>query len=196
MLMILYLINFGYLVDLPNAYVIPQGSYELTFRFAPQGEVISRLNVSPFQNFAFGLSYGAKNVIGSGDPSYHKAPGVQAKLGTTQRMISAALGYDSEQYTDSIIGIYGVLGMNLWQTIMPCVGVNYHKELQVFCGADIGLIELINLSLEGIFKKGDFNMNCGIKCIFEQKVTFEFDIENIFKDNPVRVLKFSYTEYI
>ena len=111
-------------------------------------------------------------------------------------MISAALGYDSERYSDAMVGVYGVLGLNMWQAVIPCIGINYNDELRAFCGADIGVFELLNLSLESVFKKDDCTVNCGLKWIFEQKVTFEFDIQNIFDDNPVRVLKFSYTEYI
>lgn len=199
MLIILYLINFGSLVDSPNSYVIPEGCYDLTFRFAPQGEVISRIGVSPFENFSFGISYGAQNVIGSGDPSYHKGPGVQLKLGATQQMLSFALGYDSEQYADSVIGIYGVLGLNLWESIIPCIGINYHEELQAFCGTELGVLNPLNLSFEGILKKDVFILNCGLKWVFEQKVALEFDIKNVLnvlKEKPVRILKFSYTEYI
>ncbi len=191
----LFLFNLGYLVDFPTTYISPVGSSELEFRFGAEGKVIGRIGVSPFENFVFGVSYGGENILGSGSPVYHSSPGVQIKFGTQASKLSFAIGFDSEKYEDSPIGIYGVVGGDLGWKLIPYGGVNYRDSLGVFFGAEAGISNFMSIVSEGFFKK-DFILNAGIRWKFEEQVILEFDFKDILGGEPVRALKFSYVGYI
>lgn len=196
MLILLFLFDLGYLVDQPTTYVPPPGSYELEFRIGANGKVIGRIGVSPFESFVFGISYGGEKILGSGTPIYNSSPGVQAKWGAASSKYSFAIGYDSEKYGNSPAGVYGVLGGDLGWKLIPYLGINYHDSLGAFCGMEAGLSPSASLSVEASLKKDSFIFNSGIRWIFEQRVVLEFDFKDIFSEQLIRAIKFSYIEYI
>jgi len=195
-LILLTFFNFGYLVNFPTTYIPAVGSSELEFRFGAKGKVIGRIGVSPFENFFFGISYGGENILGSGTPTYHSSPGVQIKFGTQSSKLSFAVGFDSEKYEGSPTGFYGVLGGDLGWALIPYGGVNYQDSLGVFFGAEAGISNSLSLVSEGSFKKDNFILNAGLRWKFEEQVILEFDFKDILSKEPIRALKFSYTEYI
>lgn len=87
------------LIDVPTAGVLNRGNVGLNFYFMPMGVLISRIEVGVFDNFSFGISYGASNFIGVGSPEWYKLPGVNVKfrvLEETESVPSIALGFDSQ----------------------------------------------------------------------------------------------------
>ncbi|MDI6839693.1 MAG: hypothetical protein QMD71_02375 [bacterium] len=158
--------------------------------------MIGQVGISPFERFTFGISYGGEKVIGTGTPNWHKSPGVQAKVGITAPRVSFAVGFDSEPYDDSSKGIYGVFGGDLGGKFIPYFGVNYYKWLEAFYGVETGLSKEAKLLLEGYVKHDSFILNTGIRWAFEDRITLELSFKNLLGDEVIRVLKFSYTDYI
>ncbi len=193
-LITLFLFNLGYLVDFPTTYISSVGSPELEFRFGANGKVIGRMGISPFENFVFGISYGGEKILGSGTPACHSSPGIQIKCGAQAMKFSLAIGFDSEKYSDSPIGVYGVLGGDLGWKIIPYGGVNYKDSLGVFFGAEAGILNSISIVSEGYFNN-DFILNAGIRWKFEEQVILEFAFKGVLNKEPIRVLKFSYIGY-
>lgn len=196
-MIIIFLLNLGYFVDLPTTYITPRGSYELEFRIGDEGSIIGKIGASPIQSFMFGISYGGKKIIGKGTPQYNSSPEIQAKWGVAAPKLSLAMGYDSESYGNSPIGVYGVLGGDLRWKLIPYIGVGYRDYLKPFCGVEAGFFPSASLTMEGYFDKDKkFFTNGGIRWMFEQQVMVEFDFKDIFSDQPIRTLKFSYIGYI
>ncbi|MDD2889108.1 MAG: hypothetical protein PHE49_00520 [bacterium] len=202
-MLILFIINAGYLVDMPNSYIPEKGTYEISMTITPENSFIAQISGVLLENFSIGTSYGGSGIIGHGTPTYHKTPGVQVKMGMQKQPISASIGFDSEQYYDEPVWLYGVIGGNLMGRIIPCIGVNYYKHLNGFCGVEAGLSNLASVAGEWLVSKGDTNkyvstINLGLRLKVEDKVTFEIffkDISN--KEIGVsRGVRFSYSAFI
>lgn len=190
-----FLINFGYLIDMPSTYVLNRGSYDLTVRLEPDGGMIGHITVSPFDNFMFGMSYGGKHIIGYGTPDWNASPEFQAKLGISTPMISFAIGFDSQVYMDSALGLYGVLGGNLGGKVIPYLGVGYRSKTQFFLGTEVGLARGFSFLAEGLLKN-KFILNVGLRWVFADRIILEFDLKDVTGKQIGRILKFSYTDYI
>ncbi|MCK4353339.1 hypothetical protein KAW65_08045 [candidate division WOR-3 bacterium] len=197
-----FLFNLGYLVDLPNTYILPQGGYDITIRLEPDGGMIARIGMSPFEGFMFGISEGGKYIIGAGTPEWHSSPGIQAKFGIKIMPVSFAIGFDSEEYSsrETSLGIYGVIGGDLEGKIIPYLGVNYYKKVgegfnpRFWGGCEAGISKSISLLAEGLFHD-KFIFNLGLRWIFRDRIMLEFDFKDAFNNN-IRTIKFSYTDYI
>lgn len=88
-----------YLIDMPTAGVIKKGNVGTSFYLMPNGVFIPQLDVGVFDNFSFGISYGASNFIGVGSPKWYKLPGVNIKIKIieeSETTPSIALGFDSQ----------------------------------------------------------------------------------------------------
>lgn len=88
-----------YLIDMPTAGVLKKGNVGTSFYLMPEGVFIAQLDVGVFDNFSFGISYGASNFIGVGTPSWYKLPGVNIKvkvLEETETMPAISIGFDSQ----------------------------------------------------------------------------------------------------
>lgn len=87
------------LIDMPTAGILEKGFVGVTMDVMPDGVVISKLEVGVFTNFSFGLSYGAANLIGSGDPDWYNSPGINARLrllNETEKAPAITLGFDTQ----------------------------------------------------------------------------------------------------
>ncbi len=87
------------LVDMPTAGILEKGFVGITMDVMPAGVVISKLEVGVFTNFSFGLSYGAANLIGSGNPDWYSLPGINARIrlfDETETIPAITLGFDSQ----------------------------------------------------------------------------------------------------
>ncbi|MBI4721764.1 MAG: hypothetical protein HY769_01980 [Candidatus Stahlbacteria bacterium] len=195
-MLFIFLFNLGYSVDLPTTYISSRGSYTTEFRISEKGKLIGSIGIVPINNFVFGLSYGGEGIIGSGTPKYNSSPGIQAKCGFAGPKFSMAIGYDSETYGTSPLGVYGVLGGDLSWKLIPYIGVGYHDYTKPFCGLEIGVLPSAILVMEGYLEEGNFLFNGGIRWIFEQQIMIEFDFKDVFSHQPIRALKFSYMGYI
>jgi len=97
----LYEAPFTDLVDLPTAGSLPRGAYSLGVRVAPGGGVICGVRVGVTSYVGVGLTYGAGNAIGTGEPDWNDRVELDVKLRVAdeQRVIPAiAVGYDSRGY--------------------------------------------------------------------------------------------------
>jgi hypothetical protein len=157
------------LIDVPAAGMLDRGYVGVGVDVMPQGVLITKLEVGPFNNFNFGISYGAGNFIGTGKPNWYKLPGINVKIrivNETQAFPAIAFGFDSqgkgeyigsiwkedqwvsvERYKIKSRGFYGAVSKNF-----------------VFLGY-FGMHGAINYSLEN--KDGDKDLNLSLIHISE-----------------------------
>jgi len=95
--------HFEQLVDVQSAYTLPRAAYSIGMRVVPNGGVLLGLRVGIAPYLHVGLSYGAENVVGSGDPVWNERVELEVKLrvaedGQFGPVPSIALGYDSRGY--------------------------------------------------------------------------------------------------
>ncbi|MCK4680813.1 hypothetical protein KAT82_06780 [bacterium] len=86
------------LVDVQTAYTLPRAGYSLRVRVVPEGGVWTgfAIGVSPY--VSAGVSYGAGNVIGSGEPDWDNEIEFELKIRLAEEydiMPGLAMGYDS-----------------------------------------------------------------------------------------------------
>jgi len=87
------------LIDMPSAGILEKGFVGVSMDVMPYGVLISKIEVGVFTNFCFGISYGAGNLIGSGDPDWFEWPGINAKLrllNETTGTPAITIGFDSQ----------------------------------------------------------------------------------------------------
>lgn len=88
-----------YLIDMPTAGILDKGLVGVEVNLLPEGVLVSRIQVGVFKNFSFGISYGAGNFIGSGEPNWYKLPGIclRARISEEdERNPAITLGFDSQ----------------------------------------------------------------------------------------------------
>jgi hypothetical protein len=89
------------LVDFPTAYGLPRGMYSMGIRAVPAGGVIAGLAVGVTDYLLVGVSYGAGNVVGSGEPDWDDRIEFDVKLAFAEEATaipSMAVGFDSRGY--------------------------------------------------------------------------------------------------
>ncbi len=87
------------LIDMPTAGVLEKGFVGVSLNMLPFGVLVSKIEVGVFDNFSFGISYGAANLIGTGDPDWYKLPGISVKFRIIDEMLAIpaiTLGFDSQ----------------------------------------------------------------------------------------------------
>jgi hypothetical protein len=95
--------HFEQLVDVQSAHTLPRAAYSLGMRVVPNGGVLLGLRVGITPYLHVGLSYGAENVVGSGDPVWNERVELEVKLrvaedGQFGPVPTIAVGYDSRGY--------------------------------------------------------------------------------------------------
>lgn len=93
--------NYEYrsLVDMPTSGVMKKGYVGSLVDILPNGTVVAKLEAGVFENLSFGISYGGGNIIGAGNPSWYKLPGVdfRYKIFSENLVVpSVTLGFDSQ----------------------------------------------------------------------------------------------------
>jgi hypothetical protein len=93
--------SFVRLVDLQTAHTLPRAAYALNVRVGPGGSLTTGMviGVTPYINV--GASYGAGNVIGSGEAEWDNEIEFELKLRLAEEfdvMPGLAVGYDSRGY--------------------------------------------------------------------------------------------------
>lgn len=89
------------LVDLQTAHGLPRGAYSLGVRVVPDGGLVAGLRVGLAPYLLVGVSYGAGNVVGSGEPAWEDRVEFDVKLRLAEEygaIPALALGYDSRAY--------------------------------------------------------------------------------------------------
>ncbi len=95
--------HFEQLVDVQSAHTLPRAAYSLGVRVVPNGGVLLGLRVGITPYLHVGLSYGAENVVGSGEPIWNDQVELEVKLrlaedGQFGPVPGIAVGYDSRGY--------------------------------------------------------------------------------------------------
>jgi hypothetical protein len=87
------------LIDLSTAGLLKSGDIGISFQNMPKGVIITTAELGVIKNFNLGISYGASNLIGVGNPLWYKNPGyhIKIKLFTETRALpSFVLGFNSQ----------------------------------------------------------------------------------------------------
>jgi len=205
MLLTFFLFSF-YLIDQPDIDFLNHGEYGLELRFGPGGEIIGYGALGLFDRLSFGMSYGASNLIGAGNPGFYKLPGVQVGLLVFEQAMmlpTVICGFDNQGYGVYDSSRYDIMSKGLYFNIgekfeypdlliAPNIGVNYSFEqggrLDLFCGIKfkIGSTQLMldytpNFSDSRDNNKGYFN--AGIRFIFYEQTFFEFALRDLLDNS-------------
>lgn len=166
------------LIDMPTAGVLEKGFVGITMDAMPAGVVITKLEVGVFTNFSFGFSYGADNLIGSGNPGWYDLPGINARLRVfdeTETMPAITLGFDSQGK-----GIYDK-ELKRFEIKSPGFFAAIAKNFEL-----LGYLSLhggINYSLERDDDDKDLNGWIGVEKTIGGRVSFFAEYDFAINDN-------------
>lgn len=88
-----------YLIDMNTAGLLSRGMFAISTEHLPDGVFILKIDVGIFNQFNFGIAYGASNFIGRGDMKFYNYPGVNVKFRVFEEEVSfpaILLGFDSQ----------------------------------------------------------------------------------------------------
>ncbi len=95
--------RFPQMVDLPTAHAIPRAAYSIGARMGPRGSLIGGLRIGITDYLYAGVSYGARNVIGTGAPDWENRVEFDFKVRLADEatsVVGLAIGFDSRGYGD------------------------------------------------------------------------------------------------
>ncbi|HEX2984085.1 MAG TPA: hypothetical protein VHO28_11135 [Ignavibacteriales bacterium] len=177
------------LIDMPAAGMIDRGYVGVGVDVMPQGVLITKIEVGPFNNFNFGISYGAGNFIGDGKPDWYKLPGVNIKIrivNETESFPAIAFGFDSQGKGEYIESIWN-------EEHDEWVGVDRYKiKSRGFYGAVsknfnflgyFGMHGAINYSLERKDGDKDLNFSFGFEKTIGDQISVVTEYDFAFNDN-------------
>lgn len=96
------------LVDMNTAGILKKGMFAVSTEQLPEGVFILKMDVGIFDQFNFGISYGASNFVGKGEMKFYRYPGVNVRFRVFDEETSfpaITLGFDSQgkgKYVDSL----------------------------------------------------------------------------------------------
>ncbi len=175
------------LIDVPAAGMLDRGYVGVGVDVMPQGVLITKLEVGPFNNFNFGISYGAGNFIGTGKPDWYKLPGVNVKIrivNETESFPAIAFGFDS-QGKGEYIG-------SIWKDTQSVSVDRYKIKSRGFYGAVsknfvflgyLGMHGAINYSLENKDGDKDLNFSFGFEKTIGDQISIIAEYDFAFNDN-------------
>lgn len=197
-----------YMIDQPDIYFLKHGNYSLQMRFGPGGEIIGYAHIGLWDRFSFGLSYGASNLIGAGNPEFYKEPGIQARILLIEQSFmvpGVIIGFDNQGYGEYDSTRYDIMSKGLYcqigevfeypgLEIVPNFGINYSFEengrIDIFGGIRFGVGStyiIIDYS-PNLYDNRDQNkgyLNTGIRFVFYEQLFFEFALRDLL-DNSDR----------
>jgi hypothetical protein len=167
------------LIDTPTAGTLMRGSFQTEIRAYSNGGLLGSIDVGITDRLMLGLSYGATNLIGTGDVDGNPQPGVHLRYRMFEEnlmMPALSIGYDSqgygtyidstERYSEKSPGIFVSASKNFifLGTFGLHGGVNYSlenkdgdKDLNLFCGFDKSINPELLLIAEYDFAMNDNN---------------------------------------
>jgi hypothetical protein len=207
MVLILFLINLNlYYVDQPYLTFLDHGKFDIQLRFGPGGEILGFFNLGIWDRFGFGISYGASNLIGAGDPEFYEIPGVQVKILALEDHIAPQVlfGYDNQGYGSYNGTRYDIMSKGLYCLIgkrftypnvefVPSLGFNYcledNNRFDLFVGFEclFGSSSALifdyspNLNDDTDQNKGYFNL--GLKFILYEEIFFEIALRDLLDNS-------------
>lgn len=221
MLLMLFVFNL-FLIDQPDIIIPDHGVYGLQFRFGPTGDVITYGTLGLFNRLSLGVSYGASNMINSGNPDFYSQPGVQIRIKAIEEngyLPTLIFGLDNQgygaynngRYQIMSKGIYFQVGKNIEYpdiAFIPNFGMNYCFEsdgrLDIFFGIKFSIkssVEVIfdyssNIDDELDQNKGYFNT--GLNLILHHDVFFQFALRDLLDNGHDqqlnRMIKFGFSQ--
>lgn len=209
MVLVLLLFNLYY-VDQPYAIIPNHGIFDMQLRFGPEGGILGSFSIGIWDRLSLGISYGASNLIGAGDPEFYEQPGVQIRILAVQEEIltpTVILGFDnqgfgafdqeSRRYAIMSKGLYCQTGKSFefsGMKITPSLGINYALEQEHRFDMFMGLEALFGSTTALLFEYSpnfgdplDQNkgyMNCALRFIFYEQLFFEFAVRDLL-DNSI-----------
>ncbi len=207
MILMLFVISMYY-VDQPYVAVPGHAEFEIELRFGPQGEILGFFDIGVMDRLSFGISYGANNLLGAGDPEFYEIPGVQGRIiAIEQGLLTPRVilgfdsqgygGYDGTRYTIRSKGLYSQIGKAFGFKgieILPSLGVNYcfegENHFDLFCGLETmfgsssALIVDYTPNFEDDLDQNNGYLNTSLKLIFYQGLFFEFALRDLLGNSP------------
>ncbi|HTR82784.1 MAG TPA: hypothetical protein VMM58_14240 [Bacteroidota bacterium] len=166
-----------YVIDTPTAGLLKRGAFAMDVDFFQNGGMTVGLSAGALDRLMFGISYGGSGIIGQGNISMQKLPGINVKyrlIDETIAMPAIAFGFDSqgkETYIDSTErfkiksrGFFAAASKNysLAGNLSIHGGTNYslenkdgNKALDFFAGVEKSLGSDISLLFEYDFGLND-----------------------------------------
>lgn len=209
MALMLFLFNLFY-VDQPYLGVPGHAEFDVELRFGPEGEILGFFNIGIWDRFGVGISYGASNLIGSGDPEFYEIPGIQVRIEAIEQGILiplALVGFDNQGYGgyDSDSGRYVIMSKGLYCQlgktfsypsieIVPSLGVNYCFEgenrfdmffgMKTQFGSNSALMIDYSPNFNDDTDKNKGYLNMSLRLIFYEELFFEFALRDLLDNNP------------
>lgn len=214
MILVFYLLSSLYYVDQPYPSVPAHAEFDVELRFGPQGEILGFFQIGIWDRFDVGISYGASNFIGAGDPEFYEIPGVQVRIVAIEEVLflpSFLLGFDSQgyggydgaRYDIMSKGIYGQVSKSYASSlieVVPSIGVNYSFEgdhrFDMFAGikAQFGTSSALMVDYSPNFNderdQDNGYLNVSLMFIFYEESFFEFALRDLL-DNSGNDLQFN-----
>ena len=164
--------------DKPTAGILEKGFVGVSLDMLPMGVVISKIEVGVFENFSFGISYGAANLIGTGDPEWYKLPGINVKFKMINEQLtvpSITLGFDSQGK-----GLY-FNDLNRYEIKSPGFYIAAAKNFEIF--GYLSLHAILNYSLEREDGDKDINFAVGVEKTLGPQISVIAEYDLASNDN-------------
>ncbi len=166
------------LIDKPTAGILEKGFVGVSLDMLPMGVVISKIEVGVFENFSFGISYGAANLIGTGDPKWYKLPGINVKFKMINERLtvpSITLGFDSQGK-----GLY-FDDLKRYEIKSPGFYVAAAKNFEIF--GYLSLHAILNYSLEREDGDKDIDFAVGVEKTLGPQISVIAEYDLASNDN-------------
>lgn len=214
------------LIEIPTADVLMRADYNMNFHFWPEGGLLFQGAIGVLDRLMMGVSYGAGNVIGEGDPLWNPDAKIKIKFKifeVTGFIPSFAIGYNSQGYgnynkTDKRFarkskGFFAVASRELpiWEPLRLHAGMNrsledddgYTNE-NYFFGIDYTINPAImiiadydqRVNDEVKSGKNEGTLNAGFRWIVGLELSFEFDFLNILENDLLKMERMAKISYV
>lgn len=173
-----------YLVDMNTAGILKKGMFSIFSEQLPDGVLSLKIDVGIFDQFNFGISYGAANFIGKGDLRFYKYPGVNVRLrifDEEPNFPAILIGFDSQgkgEFIDSL---------RRFEIKSPGFFVASSKNFNF-----LGLLSLhgsLNYSLETSDQDKNLNLMLGLEKTIGSQVSVVVEYDFALNDDESKVGK-------
>lgn len=172
------------LVDMPTAGVLEKGFVGVSLDALPHGVVVTKMEVGVFDNFSFGISYGASNLIGTGEPGWYELPGINVRMrlmNETEATPALTLGFDSQGK-----GRYDDIVNDRFEIKSPGFFAAASKNFE-FLGY-LSVHGVVNYSLERDDGDKDLNLQLGVEKTIGGKISLVGEWNFAVNDNDSNAL--------
>lgn len=204
--------------DIPTAYALPRGNYELNLRMQKEGGVLFKMETSITDYLSIGISYGGMQLIGKEDPEFYPLPGVHFRyMVVYEGKFFPALGlgittqgfdrYLSERYeikskgafislSKSFYGIGGIIingGLNYsFEREDVKNGLDAFSGLELFLAPEFSIFSDFSFGFNDNYNKNSL-LNLGLEFSFEDIFYLKISLRNLLnKDYMNRIIEIGY----